>query len=254
MAGLVALKGKLYGTTAAGGAYAGSNYSGGTVFTVNMTTSKERVLHSFGNGSDGRYPLAGLVEVEGTLYGTTYQGGTPYGGTGTVFSISTTGTEAVLHSFGQGSDGRDPAAALIAVNGTLYGTTQEGGAYTFNGGTVFSISTDGTNENVLHSFGNGNDGSQPLAGLAVVKGRFYGTTYKGGAYGCGTVFRVNTSGNERVMHSFCEDYNDGINPAAAVIEVSHVLYGTTYEGGIRLPSCPHSANICDYGTVFALTL
>jgi uncharacterized repeat protein (TIGR03803 family) len=43
----------------------------------------------------------------------------------------------VLFSF-DGSDGAEPAASLIDVNGTLYGTTQDGGTHT--GGTVFALS------------------------------------------------------------------------------------------------------------------
>jgi uncharacterized repeat protein (TIGR03803 family) len=94
------------------------------------------VLHSFGNGADGTYPKAGLTDVNGTLYGTTYSGGAH--GTGTVFSISTTGTESVVHSFGSPNDGAAPWTSLIAANGTLYGTTYSGGA--FRSGTVFALS------------------------------------------------------------------------------------------------------------------
>ncbi len=78
--------------------------------------------------------------MKGTLYGTTswgraYGSGTSSGGT--VFSITTSGKEKVLHSFGKGSDGADPRAGLIHVNGTLYGTTAEGGAH--GDGTVFAL-------------------------------------------------------------------------------------------------------------------
>ncbi len=71
--------------------------------------------------------MASLIDVEGTLYGTTAGGG-KYGG-GTVFSITTTGTKHILHNFGTaiGTDGSDPEASLIYVNGTLYGTTAAGG-------------------------------------------------------------------------------------------------------------------------------
>jgi uncharacterized repeat protein (TIGR03803 family) len=94
------------------------------------------------------------------------------------------------------------------VNGTLYGTTQFGGAYdcheiTCGAGTVFSITTDGT-EKVLHSFGEGTDGNDPAAGLTDVSARLYGTTTSGGMYGaeiCGgrTVFSVATSGKGKVL-------------------------------------------------------
>ncbi len=73
-----------------------------------------RVLYSFGTAPDGNYPVAGLIDVSGTLYGTTFEGGkNPYGcsstNCGTVFSITTGGTEKVLHSFGRVGDGTAPS-------------------------------------------------------------------------------------------------------------------------------------------------
>ncbi len=73
--------------------------------------------------------------MNGTLYGTTSAGGTY--GKGIVFSLSLTGSETALHSFGYGSDGATPLAGLIDVNGTLYGTTSAGG--THGDGTVFAL-------------------------------------------------------------------------------------------------------------------
>jgi uncharacterized repeat protein (TIGR03803 family) len=61
----------------------------------------------------------------------------------------------VLHDFGKGKDGDEPYSSLLYVGGTLYGTTNSGGAY--DGGSVFSIDPAGT-ETVLHNFGYGNDG------------------------------------------------------------------------------------------------
>jgi uncharacterized repeat protein (TIGR03803 family) len=82
-----------------------------------------------------KYPPRDLIDVNGILYGTTYQGGTS--NNGTVSDISTTGKEHILHSFGGGNDGAVPSAALIAVKGTLYGTTSGGGTY--GKGTVFAL-------------------------------------------------------------------------------------------------------------------
>ncbi len=88
-----------------------------------------KVLYNFGSSSgDGIDPNAALKYVRGAFYGTTFSGG-EYGSGGTVFSITTSGTEKVLHSFGKGSDGARPNAGLIDVKGTLYGTTPEGGAH-----------------------------------------------------------------------------------------------------------------------------
>jgi uncharacterized repeat protein (TIGR03803 family) len=99
------------------------------VAPVGVTAERTRtsvsysVLFSF-NGSDGAYPHAGLINVKATLYGTTSRGGSP--SNGTVFSITTSGTERRLYSFGPG-DGAYPIAGLLNVNGTLYGTTSGGG-------------------------------------------------------------------------------------------------------------------------------
>ncbi|MFY9719024.1 MAG: choice-of-anchor tandem repeat GloVer-containing protein, partial [Candidatus Cybelea sp.] len=95
-------------------------------------------LYSFGNGSDGQQPKAGLIDLNGTLYGTTCLGGSQ--GWGTVFSISTSGTEHELFDFNV-SDGGGPGGDLANVGGTLYGIAG-GGVY--GGGVVFSLTTDGT--------------------------------------------------------------------------------------------------------------
>jgi uncharacterized repeat protein (TIGR03803 family) len=178
---LIDLNGTLYGTASGGG-----KYSGGVVFSLS-TGGKEKLLHSFvfqGHGTDGYNPVGGLTAIKHTLYGTTQSGGTY--GDGTVFSITPTGKETVLHDF-TGSDGSGPEATLLNVNGTLYGTTSSGGAY--GDGTVFSITLSGQ-ETVLYSFMYGQDGADPQSGLNYVNGTFYGTTYMGGAYHYGTVYSL----------------------------------------------------------------
>ena len=132
-------------------------------------------MYNFSVLPDGNEPAAGLIDVDGTLYGTTAWGG-GYGH-GAAFSITSSGTEKVLHSFGKGTDGYYPQAGLIDVGGTLYGTTEYGGSGScsndfYHGcGTVFSITTGGK-EKVLHSFSDaGAQGSNPLAGLIDVGGR-----------------------------------------------------------------------------------
>ncbi len=211
--------------------------------------SAYEVLHRFGRGADGSEPEAGLINVNGTLYGTTSHGGSSH--EGTVFSITTTGKEKVLHSFGGGSeDGTEPAAALIDVNGTLYGTTSYGGVN--DDGTVFSVTTTGT-EKVLYSFGRGSkDGKYPAAGLINVNGALYGTTVSGGSgctsssgSGCGTVFSVTTRGAEKVLYRFRAG-SDGYYPLARLISVKGTLYGTTSYGG-------GGCGKVGCGTVFSVT-
>jgi uncharacterized repeat protein (TIGR03803 family) len=267
-AGLVDVGGILYGTTSGGGLPYGacggtSRTSGpipcGTVFSV-TPSGKEKVLHRFSWYPDGATPLASLIDVRGTLYGTTAEGGASSGcrsfGCGTVFSVTPSGTEKVLHSFAyyySGGDGANPFASLIDVRGMLYGTTSFGGTY--GGGTVFSITPSGT-ENVLYSFGAKGDGWSPLASLIDVDGTLYGTAQVGGAFngrdcnpspGCGTVFSITPSGNEKVLHSFGNG-TDGANPGASLIDVKGTLYGTTWGGGAAHKKCEFGC-----GTVFSIT-
>jgi uncharacterized repeat protein (TIGR03803 family) len=202
------------------------------------------------DGTDGASPYAGLVQVtNGSLYGTTQYGGAD--GQGSVFKMTPSGTLATLYSFCTQStctDGEAPYAGLVQnTDGNVYGTTQYGGA---NGkGTVFKIGTSGT-LTTIYSFcsqsGCG-DGELPFAALVRSSGGdLYGTTYYGGAYGSGTIFRINTSGTLTTLYSFCSqsDCTDGGNPAAALVQASNGgLYGTTSNGG---------ANFY-YGTIFEIS-
>ena len=123
----------------------------GSVFEVTLSTGKESLVYRFNSAGsvtgDGINPLASLVEdtSTGLLYGTTVSGGVYE--QGTVFSVSPSGSEVVLHSFGASPDGFFPDASLLDVGGTLYGTTSSGGNYYYSssqggldvGGTVFAL-------------------------------------------------------------------------------------------------------------------
>lgn len=97
---------------------------------IRAAHSSYQLLYSFTGKPDGVDPKANLINVRGTLYGTTYNGGMR--SKGTVFSVSTTGTERVFYSLG-GHRGGHPVASLIDMGGTLYGTTPYGGRYGRNG-------------------------------------------------------------------------------------------------------------------------
>ena len=68
----------------------GGTYNKGTVFSI-TTAGAERVLHSFGFKKDGQNPVAGLVVLNGLLYGTASYGGTK--NKGVVFTITKAGAE-----------------------------------------------------------------------------------------------------------------------------------------------------------------
>jgi uncharacterized repeat protein (TIGR03803 family) len=230
---LIDLDGTLFGTTEHGGAD-----KFGTVFSI-TPSGTQTVLHNFaGTPTDGADPSTALIDVKGTLYGTTNSGGTD--DDGTVFSIAASGAESVVYNFaGKPTDGSGPSG-LVNVHGTLYGTTGSGGANGY--GTVFSLTTSGA-ERVLYSFKGGTtDGALPLGPLAYLHGKLYGTTLGGGAKGYGTVFSITTSGNETVIHSFKGRPTDGGMPRDGLINANGTLYSVTEFGGTN-----------HFGTIFSIT-
>jgi uncharacterized repeat protein (TIGR03803 family) len=244
--------GNLYGTTQQGGTVPCNLGNGGCgiVFKVD-TTGNETVLYSFTGGADGAFPYALIQDSAGNLYGTTWWGGDLSGcdgaGCGVVFKVDPVGKETVLYTFTGGVDGGTPACALVQdPAGNLYGTTLGGGAY--GEGTVFEVDTTG-NETVLHSFTGGADGYYPSTGslLRDAARNLYGITQSGGDYGQGTVFKVDTAGNETVLYSFTGGA-DGDGPTGGLIaDAAGNLYGTTYWGGTGSCTSPPTSGC---GVVF----
>jgi uncharacterized repeat protein (TIGR03803 family) len=201
--------------------------------------SRFTVLHAFtGPPADGANSVAGLVtDRAGNFYGTTEGGGSTDNcgderltGCGTVFKLSPDGSETVLHVFTNGGDGAYPHAGLIAdKKGNLYGTTSLGGKY--GAGTIFRVKSDGA-EKILHSFaGPPSDGVYPTAGLIKdTAGNLYGTTFGGGAYSAGTVFKL-TGGTETVLYSFTGGSDGGSPEAGLIADDGGNFYGTTDKGG-----------------------
>jgi uncharacterized repeat protein (TIGR03803 family) len=230
LSGFVNVAEDLYGTASSGG-----SSGAGVVFRIN-TSGEVTVLHEFAGGTDGANPEGRLVmDKAGNFYGTTYAGGVS--NAGTVFEVTSTGTETVLSSFTGGLDGANPVAGLaIDTPGNLYGTTTAGGSS--GNGTVFRLAvptvTGGKwTEKVLYSFGTGTDGAIPVAGVTFDAGKLYGTTSAGGVYGYGTIFQLTTSTpswKEIILHHF-ELGSDGGVPYAGLILYDKNLYGAATEGG-----------------------
>jgi len=202
----------------------------------------EKVLYNFTGGGDGNDPDSRLVmDADGNLYGTTFDGGDF--NAGTVFKLRPNGVQSVLYSFTGGKDGGFPTGDLILEtdNGGLVGTTQAGGDH--NVGTVFTVDPNGSGETVDYSFTGGSDGANPVGGL-VEDGTFdlYGTTKNGGDSGFGTVFKITSKGKEKVLHSF-DGGNDGRFPTSGVaIAFDGTLYGTTPGGGQNIAGTLYSMN------------
>lgn len=237
-AGLTEVGGLLYGTTLDGG----THNNGGTVYAV-TPSGGESIVYSFGaQPNDGNEPACTLTFWKGKFYGTT-NGGGAYNG-GTVFSLTTSGKEVVLHNFGNGSDGKAPESSNITpLNGVLYGTTNGGGKY--GEGIVFKMLFSGATQ-TLYNFGdNSDDGAYPDAGVIAYRGALCGMTKSGGANNDGTIFRVTAGGKETTLHSF--DGNDGRSSYGRLLPQGSNLYGTTLSGG------PDIRTYLQGGTAFRFT-
>jgi uncharacterized repeat protein (TIGR03803 family) len=224
-AGLILLGDTLYGTAKSGG-----SSGNGTLFALNTNGGSFKALHSFGSPAEGANPEAGLVSSGDTLYGTTHSGGISTNGT--VFKVSTGGSDFTrLYSFIL-SDAYFPVAGLVLSSNTLYGTTYHGGGQ--QGGTVFKVSTGGSGFTFLHTFTGGSDESGPAAGLILSGNTLYGTVDggRGSTVGSlGTVFKVNTDGaGFATLHSFTGGVG-GEWPEGGLILSGNTLYGTTESGG-----------------------
>jgi uncharacterized repeat protein (TIGR03803 family) len=221
----------LYGTTNVGGA------SGwGVVFKVD-TSGHETVLYSFTGGADGGNPNGVIRDWAGNFYGTTTYGGSASGtsGWGVVFKLDTSGKETVLYTFTGGADGGNSDAGVIRdAAGNLYGTTVSGGSASGESGwgVVFKVDRSG-HETVLYTFTGGADGGNPFAGVIFgPAGILYGTTNSGGTAALGVVFKVDTSGNETVLHTFMRGpYGNQPYLAGVILDSVGNLYGTTAFSG-----------------------
>jgi uncharacterized repeat protein (TIGR03803 family) len=256
--------GNLYSTTFRGGTDAN-----GAVFQLapnHNGTWTETLIHSFRqNGQDGTAPYSGvIVDANGNLYGTTYEGGSGSGccgaGCGTVFELTPNAkggwTETILYSFCSAdrcSDGALPFGGLVFdTHGNLYGTTWEGGGNSYGAGVVYELSPNAGKwtETVLHTFCSltqCSDGGSPQSSLILdSSGNLYGTAPYGGNINqacedeCGIVFRLTPEAggtwSETVLYKFCTLSNcaDGSTPYAGLIfDDSGNPYGTTSSGGVQ---------------------
>ncbi|HVM49460.1 MAG TPA: choice-of-anchor tandem repeat GloVer-containing protein [Candidatus Acidoferrum sp.] len=229
--------GDLYGTTILGGAQ-----GLGTAFKI-TTGGLLTLLVSF-NGTNGSAPFAALVQgSDGNFYGSTEDNNVT--SAGRAFRMTPSGVLTTL-AFFTGANGLSPSAGIVlGTNGYSYGTTEFGGNLSLNGGngfgTVFRMTSAGA-LTTLASFSGVLNGSAPFAALVQgSEGNFYGTTAGGGAFGCGTVFKMTPAGALTTLVHF--NGVNGNSPQAPLIQgTDGNFYGTTTYGG------PNGG-----GTVFQVT-
>jgi uncharacterized repeat protein (TIGR03803 family) len=234
-------EGNLVGTT-----YYGGSAGYGTLFEINKKSGTFSTLYNFGSQSgDPEYIFGDAVpDSSGNWYGTGEEGGAD--GYGAVWKVSSSGTESVLYSFTDGSDGGYPFLGNLhrAGTGDLFGVAESGGS---GCGTLWEFSAGGT-FSVLHSFNCGSDGGYPTGNVVDSKGTVYGVAQEEGASGYGTVWQYTIStGTFTVLHNFAG--TDGEYPLGGVSCQKNKkgictgnLFGTAVEGGAN-----------GYGTVWEIS-
>lgn len=215
----------LYGMTRFGGANAScSSYGCGVIFKIKPDGTGYFKLLDFDGITNGGTPYGSLI----------YDGSFLYGMAGSnIFKIKPDGTGYFkLHDFTGTTEG-GAIASLISDGTFLYGMTLGGG--TVNRGVIFKIKTDGTAYSKLIDFGTAiGIGSRPYGSLFFDGTYLYGMTRQGGsgsapcgAYGCGTIFKINTDGTGYSdLHDFTI-YPDGNSPDGSLISDGTYLYGMT---------------------------
>ncbi len=177
--------GNLYGVNFEGGIGLGEVFQ----LTHSGTGWTENVIHTFASGEGGGSVAGLVIDAAGNLYGATLYGSPEDGGL--VYELSPSGggwTYRILHDFGR-TFGPESTLTMDA-NGSLYGTSSQGGA---GFGSVFKLARDGDSWTYidLHDFGTGSDGQSPIGGVKLGSdGKLYGTTSAGGTHGAGVVWQI----------------------------------------------------------------
>lgn len=129
------------------GAFYGTTYGLGLAPVIFRVTKGGQlsVIHTL-TSTEGLTNLSSLIlGSDGKLYGVAATGGDPthcnapynYGGCGTLFSVTTSGTFQVLYNFTGGATGAFPNAVIQDAEGNLAGVTAGDGKTGSAGGTVF---------------------------------------------------------------------------------------------------------------------
>ena len=236
--------GNLYGTTMVGGDYRDIDHQGGfgTVYRYNLKTSKLKIIHSFNLDGNGIYPNGPLLQGrDGFLYGTTREGAS-------LFKIDTSGNFSVVSQL----PGMQPLAGVIrGDNGSLYGT-EEG---ITGGGSVYKVDSNDV-LTIVNPF-EGGDGYRPNFPVMRSNGFYYGTTPEGGLldFQGGDIFRLNSKGSLRVLHSFLISGSGGFAAnTALILGQDGALYGTTGAGGVNGRGTLFRVDAADLGEVASISV
>ena len=232
--------GYMWGVTTRGG-----TSNGGAIFKTNNAGVATHV-YTFGSSgsSAGAWPSGPLLHSGANFYGVATSGGT--GGHGVLYYWNTSSAYHVAHSF-TGTDGSAPSGPLLlATDGNIYGTTQNGGAC--GQGEVFKLVPSTLALSVVHSFC-GQEGASPITGvIQATDGALYGTAYTGGDYGKGTLFKLTLAGAFTRLRVFGQTVLDPAYPSRLVQGRNGLLYGTSMRGGYNTDVASQP------GTIYSATL
>ena len=181
-------------------------------------------------------PFSGMIlGADGNFYGTSQVGGLT--SHGTVFKMTPAGGVTILYSFDYTHGAYVYSPVVQANDGFLYGTTSGGGSA--EGGVVFRMATTGKKFSLLREFDSrqGNDGSEPFAGLAAATdGNFYGATSGGANFGPvpnGDAFRISSSGDYLMTFVF-DNTHGALAESTPMQHTNGMIYGLTVRGGPNL--------------------
>jgi uncharacterized repeat protein (TIGR03803 family) len=171
---------------------------------------------------------------DGKLYGTTFGAAGSYG---SVFQLATAGALAFPHVFDSTNGSQPSGGVTLGTDGNLYGVATHGGAA--NDGVLYRLSATGA-YTVLHEFGGGSDGADPVnAPVQGSDGGLYGIT-TGSPTPSATLYKYTASGSFETIYTFNESSFE--YPTSLIEAENGNLYGTTNNGGV---------NFC--GTIFEIT-
>ncbi len=175
----------------------------------------------------GGSPFGSLIEYNGLFYGMTTNNENNSFDVGTIFEYNPdTSTYTDKFHFNT-TNGANPKGSFVNVNGTFYGTTNNGGANSV--GTLFAWDPVTNTITKQYDF-NTTDGAHPYGSLVNISGILYGTTGNGGANGVGTLFAWDPVTNT-ITKQYDFNTTDGSGPIGSLVNISGILYGTTTGGG-----------------------
>jgi len=237
---LVAVNGKLYGTTPNGGSETSQNCSDdgcGTIYQFDPTQNVETVLYRFQGGTDGGYP-GQLIAYNGDLLGSAYNFGDPNCQCAMLFRFSpANNTLTTLYAFQGGSDGAGGGEPILQGD-FLYGASYDAGNQGCEGGNgcgiLYAFNLKTLKKTTLYTFPGGGGGGEPINGLIYYKGKLYGVTRTGGTpycnrpNGCGVIYQFDIAARKaKVLYAFRGNHLLYGSALATLTLVGDTIYGTT---------------------------